>query len=249
MKPSIHGVAVMPCAKRVRVQLNGLVIADSRAALLVRSPPHALTYYFPRAHCRLDLFSGGAAGHVPGVGRVERFDLAVGRRRVEAAAWVPLDGAAEGVDLRSYVAFEWALMDAWLEEDEEVYVHPHDPGVRIDVLNSSRHVQVIVGGEPVAESCRPVLLFETGLTVRYYLPKVDVRSEFLRPSAHSTRCPYKGEAAYYSLALGERVYENVCWYYRYPLAEVAKIAGLIAFYPERVDAFLVDGVAVNHNHH
>ena len=94
-------------------------------------------------------------------------------------------------------------MDAWFEEDEEVFTHPRDPYTRVDILPSSRHVRVEVDGVTVAESTKPTLLFETGLPTRYYLPKTDVRMDLLAPSTTSSHCPYKGQADYWSFSLGE----------------------------------------------
>jgi uncharacterized protein (DUF427 family) len=92
----------------------------------------------------------------------------------------------------------------------------------------------------VAESRRPWLLFETGLPTRYYLPPADVRMDLLRPSERVTACPYKGEASYYSVEAGGEVVPDVAWTYRFPIPEQPKIAGLIAFFDERVDVW-VDG--------
>jgi uncharacterized protein (DUF427 family) len=130
-------------------------------------------------------------------------------------------------------------MDAWFEEDEEVFTHPRDPYTRVDILPSSRHVRVEVDGLTVAESTKPTLLFETGLATRYYLPKTDVRMDLLTPTATSSHCPYKGDANYWSLAL-EGAVADVAWSYRTPLPESQKIAGLVCFYPEKVDLY-VDG--------
>ena len=94
--------------------------------------------------------------------------------------------------IRDLVRFEWAAMDEWLEEDEPVYTHPRDPYHRVDILASSRHVRVAVDGVTIAESARPVILFETGLPPRYYLPLSDVRTDLLAPSGTQTHCPYKG---------------------------------------------------------
>ena len=132
-------------------------------------------------------------------------------------------------------------MDAWFEEDEEVFVHPRDPYTRLDVIQSSRHVRVVVGGETVAETDHPVLLFETGLPVRYYIPKVDVRMDLLEPSKSHTECPYKGIASYYSVRIGDQVVVDIAWYYPFPHLEVGKIQNLISFYDEKVDAVYVDG--------
>jgi uncharacterized protein (DUF427 family) len=131
-------------------------------------------------------------------------------------------------------------MDVWFEEDEEVYVHPRSPYTRVDILSSSRHVEVAVGGVTVADSHQPRLLFETGLPPRFYLPQTDLRMNLLRPSSTSTSCPYKGTAAYWSVEVDGERFEDLCWIYRTPLPECTKIAGLVAFYNERVD-LRVDG--------
>ena len=131
-------------------------------------------------------------------------------------------------------------MDAWFEEDEEVFVHPRSPFTRVDVLASSRNVRVEVDGVTVAESSSPRLLFETGLPVRYYLPKTHVRMDLLERTDTITRCPYKGDAEYWSVRAGGKVHEDLAWSYPTPLDESRKVTGLICFYSEKVDIY-VDG--------
>ncbi len=131
-------------------------------------------------------------------------------------------------------------MDAWFEEDEQVYVHPRDPYTRVDILQSTRHVRVVVDGVTVADSHSPTLLFETGLPVRYYLPKTDVRLDLLTATETETACPYKGTANYYALTVGDTTYDDFIWWYQHPTAESQKIAGLVCFYNEKVDIY-VDG--------
>ena len=165
----------------------------------------------------------------------------VGEKLAEQAAWSyshPLPAAAS---LKDYFAFDWDQMEAWFEEDEEVYVHARDPYKRVDALRSSRHVQVVVAGETVADSHRPLLLFETGLPTRYYIPKVDVRMDVLEPSQTVTRCPYKGAAQYYSVKVGPKLVRDIAWYYPYPIPECPRIENLVCFYNERVDALYLDG--------
>ena len=142
--------------------------------------------------------------------------------------------------LEGHIGFEWDRLDHWFEEDDEVFVHPRSPYHRVDVLNSSRHVRVELGGVTVAETHRPRLLFETGLPTRYYMPKVDVRMDLLTPTDLRTRCPYKGEAVYWTAEAGGRPYEDVVWSYPAPIPECPKIEGLLCFYNERADIF-VDG--------
>jgi uncharacterized protein (DUF427 family) len=131
-------------------------------------------------------------------------------------------------------------MDAWFEEDEEVFTHPRDPYTRVDILPSSRHVRVEIDGVTVAESTKPTLLFETGLPVRYYLPKTDVRMDLLTPTQTASHCPYKGRTEYWSYGARQTPGDDVAWSYRTPLPESQKIAGLVCFYPERTDLY-VDG--------
>jgi uncharacterized protein (DUF427 family) len=145
------------------------------------------------------------------------------------------------VELRTSVRLDWPAMDEWFEEDEPIYVHPRDPYTRVDILASSRHVVVEVGGQIVAESRQPRILFETGLPPRYYIPMTDVRMDHLRPSSTQTQCPYKGTATYWSLVVDGSEFEDVVWIYRSPLAESQKVAGLACFYNEKVDIIL-DGV-------
>jgi uncharacterized protein (DUF427 family) len=143
-------------------------------------------------------------------------------------------------ELAGLVKLEWAAMDAWFEEEEQVYSGPRNPYHRVDILDSSRHIRVAVAGETVAESSHPRLLFETGLPPRFYLSKLDVRLDLLEPGDTVTHCPYKGQAAYWSVRIGEKVFPDVVWSYPTPLPESQKIAGLVAFWTEKVDLY-VDG--------
>ena len=130
----------------------------------------------------------------------------------------------------SVVSVKWPAMDHWFEEDEEVYVHARDPQTRVDILASSRTVRVEIDGVTVAESDQPRILFETGLAPRYYLPLTAVRLDLLEPSSHTTQCPYKGTATYWSVA-SRTAREDMVWTYRSPLPESQKIAGLVLLLP------------------
>ena len=165
----------------------------------------------------------------------------MGGHEVENAVWAypePLDGC---VDVRGYVAFYWNKVDHWFEEDEEVFIGPKDPYTRVDCLQSSRHVRVELHGVTVAETTRPVLLLETGLPHRYYIPSEDVTPDVLRPSERVAGSPYKGEARYLHVEVGGETAENVAWVYDAPAEESAKIAGHICFPQGKADVY-VDGV-------
>ncbi len=143
-------------------------------------------------------------------------------------------------NLAEHVKVDWNAVDRWLEEDEEVIIHPRSPFARIDCLQSSRHVVVSVAGTVVADSSRPTILFETGLPPRYYLPKADVRMDLLSPTPTSTGCPYKGFARYWSVAIDGELYEDLVWGYDDPLPESAPVKELVCFYNEKID-LVVDG--------
>jgi uncharacterized protein (DUF427 family) len=231
-------VRVEPSSKRVRAYLAGELVVDTIRPVLVWEGPHYPTYYLPAADLRAQLTPTGQVQHSPSRGDGQRFDVKVARAVAEGAAVRYPDSPLER--LRDLVRLEWSAMDEWLEEDEPVYVHPRDPHTRVDVLASSRHVRVDVDGVTVAESHQPRILFETGLPPRYYLALPDVRMDLLRPSGSHTSCPYKGTAEYWSVVIGDTVHEDLVWCYRTPLPESQKIAGLAAFYNEKVDVF-VDG--------
>src|SRR5438128_3020140 len=232
-------IVLVPTDRRVRVMLGGATIADSRAVMLMLEKRRLAIYYFPTKDVRVDLLQAASyTSPQTGKGLASFYSVKVGDRLVEKAAWRYLQ--PERPDLKDYVAFYWDKMDAWYEEDDEVFVHPRDPYHRVDVLNSSRHVKVVIAGQVVAETQRPRLLFETGIRTRYYIPKVDVRMDLLEPTATVTQCPYKRNATYWSVRVGDQVFPDLVWSYPFPIPECPKIQNLVAFYTERVELY-VDG--------
>jgi uncharacterized protein (DUF427 family) len=166
------------------------------------------------------------------------FDVSAGERVLPHAAWV-LAG------LGDRIVFSWrpGQIDRWQEEDTVVGSHPRDPFHRVDALPSSRHVQVSANGVMLADTRQPVLLFETGLPTRVYLPPADVDLGLLRAATTTSVCAYKGQADRYWDVVDDPDLTSVAWSYSRPSAAVAEITGLVAFYNERVD-IAVDGVAL-----
>jgi uncharacterized protein (DUF427 family) len=231
-------VRVEPGPKRIRALLGDSWVADTTAVRLVWEKPYYPTYYLPVADVAADLVPTGATEQSPSRGEGVVLDVKTHDRVADGAALRYPGSPIE--ELRDLVRIEWAAMDAWFEEDEEVFVHPRDPYRRVDVLTSSRPVRIEIDGVVLAESTRPTMLFETGLPRRSYLPKVDVRWEHLEPTDHRTSCPYKGTARYWDVVVGGKRYENLAWSYPTPLPESAGVRGLVAFYDEKVDV-VVDG--------
>lgn len=213
MTPGIGHVETS--AKRVRAFLDGTVVADTTSPRLVWENPFYPSYFLPESDVRLDLLDPSVVhrptGDEPGAGGP-----------------TPL------------VRLDWQAMDAWFEEDERVIVHPRSPYVRVDALRSQRHVRVVLDDVEVASSRSPVLLFETHLPTRFYLPLPDVRMDLLRPSSTQTACPYKGVATYHDVVVSGRTHRDLVWSYATPLPESAPIAGLLCFYNEKVDLW-IDG--------
>ena len=227
-------------SKRIRAVFDGEVVADTTRPRLVWEIPYYPTYFFHRDDVRTELLSeNGETKRSPSRGDATLYDLKGGSRIAESAAYSHIDSPIE--ELHDYVAFKWSSMDHWFEEDVEVHIHARDPYTRVDILPSSRHIRVEIDGVEVANSTRPTLVFETGLPTRYYLPKTDVRLDLLTPTDTLTQCPYKGDAGYWSVEVNGKVFPDIVWGYRHPVHESAPIAGMVAFYDEKVDVF-VDGV-------
>ena len=225
--------------KRIRAYLGGELVADTTRPLLVWEKPYYPAYYFPLDDVRGDLLSpDGDVVHSPSRGDGQAFTVRAGGKEAPGAALRYEDSPFD--DLREAIRLDWNAMDAWFEEDEEVFTHPRDPHTRIDILPSSRHVRIEVDGVTIAETTKPALLFETGLRTRYYLPKTHVRMDLLTHTETVTHCPYKGQAEYWSLQLGDRLLPDVAWSYPAPIPESARVAGLICFYQEKVGVYVDD---------
>jgi uncharacterized protein (DUF427 family) len=233
-------IRVEPAAKRVRAYLGGEVVADSTRPVLVWEVPYYPTYYFPLADVRTELLEAdGGVVRSPSRGDGHTYTVGEAGRQAPRGALRYVESPI--AELRDLVRLDWDSMDAWFEEDEEVFTHPRDPYTRVDILASSRHVRVEVDGTTIAESTSPRLLFESSLPVRYYLPKTHVRMDLLAPTASESHCPYKGQAEWWSVQAPGGVRADLAWSYPTPLPESQKIAGLIAFYNEKADIY-VDGV-------
>lgn len=239
---SARNIEIIRSPKWVRVSFGGEFIAGSKNVILLRQKGRSPVYYFPQEDVRLEfLEETGRTAKFPILGKASLLTVRVGNRAAENAAWLIIEPSAGAEELEGYIAFKWSQMDGWFEENEEVFVHPRDPYIRIDVIQSSRNVRVELNGEIIAETDRPVLLFETGLPARYYIPEEDIRMDLLEPSDTHTACPYKGVASYSSAKVGERRIKDIAWYYPSPFSEAGKIQNLVSFYPEKVDAIYVDG--------
>jgi uncharacterized protein (DUF427 family) len=228
-----HVLYLEPTPRRYRGIAGRQTVLDTvRSRLLLETgiPP---VLYVPDADVREDLLEASDhATHCPFKGDASHWNLRVGERVVENAAWSYPEPVPGAPPLAGLLAFRWHALDRWLEEDDEIFGHVADPYHRVDVRPSSRRVTVTAGGRRLAETDRPLVLFETGLPPRYYLPRGDVRTDLLHRSDTVTRCPYKGQAAHWSLENGAAAVDDIAWSYPSPLPAAAALAGWLCFSPK-----------------
>ena len=228
----------------VRAKFSGKTIADSIRVMILRRANRLPVYCFPREDVLMDVLEETVhKTEFPPQGTASYWNIKVGARVAKNAAYSFLNPGDRHNALKQYVILEWGKMDAWFEEDEEVFVHLRDPYHRIDVLESSRHVRIVVDNVTVADTRRALFLFETGFPTRYYIPEEDVRMDFLESVDLQTRCPYKGIAtSYWSIKVGGKVLKNGVWCYKDPLPQAHKIKDHLCFYNEQVDGIYVNDV-------
>lgn len=231
---------VEPAPRRVRGWFGNALIFDTTRARYVWEVPYYPQYYIPLADVRTEFLRDEGRRRDAQFGSPRLHSLTGPQGHTAASAARVFDAGSAG-PLAGTVRFEWGPL-RWYEEDEPIVGHPRNPYVRVDALRSHRHVRVTCDGMLLADTQSPVMLFETGLPTRYYIDRTDVVFEHLEPSANQTLCPYKGiTSGYWSVRADGTVHRDLAWTYDYPLRQVSPIAGLVAFYNERVD-IVVDGV-------
>jgi uncharacterized protein (DUF427 family) len=222
-----------PTPKRVRVEVGGVTIADSRRAMMLHESGQQPIYYFPPQDVRADVLEDSDRHtHCPKKGDASYYTIRAGGEEVKDGAWYYPDPLPGAPPIKGLIAFYFNRMGRWLEEGEPIGVHPRDPYHRVDVLATDRHIRISLDGTVLAETERALALFESNLPTRWYLPIEDVRAE-LEPSDTVTHCPYKGTAGYYSIKLQGG--KDLVWYYEQPFGEVGRIKGLVCFFNEKVD--------------
>jgi uncharacterized protein (DUF427 family) len=226
-----------PVPRRIRAVLAGQVVLDTTAARYVWEQTNYPHYYIPITNVDpAVLLDEQRTQTLPG-GTTRRYGLRVGGTTRPGSLSVYPGDTTNG--LAGMARVDWDAVDAWYEEDEQVFVHPRSPYTRVDALRSTRPVRVELDGAVLAESPSPVMVFETGLPTRYYLNPTEVNLSHLLPSDTVTGCPYKGiTSGYWSVQVGESTYPDLAWCYDFPTRQLLPITGLIAFYNEKVDIYL-----------
>lgn len=229
---------VEPAPRRVRAFLGGQMVLDTTSARYVWESPKYPQYHVPVGDIDPELLVDEDYERERPLGTARRHGLRVGELTRPKAAWVY---AADAGELAGLAVIEWDALDAWFEEDEQVFVHPRNPYTRVDALRSARNVRIELEGVSLAESAATVMVFETGLPTRYYFDRTDVNFEHLVVSEASSECPYKGRTSgYWSVRAGEELHPDVAWTYDFPTRQLLPIAGLVAFLNEQVDVIVDD---------
>jgi uncharacterized protein (DUF427 family) len=234
---------VEPAPRRVRATLGGEQIFDTTRARYLWESPYYPQYYIPVEDVDPRFLVDEQHDQRLRQGTARRDGLRAGGLDRPGTVRVFGDEAIDG--FADTARFDWDALDAWYEEDEQVFVHPRNPYVRVDALRSHRHVRASLEGVTLAESTTPVLVFETGLPTRYYFDRTDVDFSHLQPTTTQTACPYKGvTGGYWSVRIGDEVRDgdqDLAWAYDFPIRQVQPMAGLVAFYNEKIDLD-VDGL-------
>jgi uncharacterized protein (DUF427 family) len=227
-----------PLRRRMRVKFGGEWIADSEDVVLLHEPGHYPVAYFP-----LGAVTEGALEPAErttrhrDLGLTSWYTVRAGTGSTPRAAWQHTELPDYAEDLKGRVAFAWRAMDAFYEEDERIVGHAADPYHRIDIRQTSRHLVVRHQDRVIADSSRPLALYESGFAPRWYIPRADVDESALAPANGQTFCPYKGICSYYDIA-GTK---GAAWMYEDAWSEVRKISGMLSFEPDKVEVYL-DGI-------
>lgn len=110
----------------------------------------------------------------------------------------------------------------------------------IEVRLNPKRVRVRVAGHVIADSDQALMLKEADYPEVAYLPRKDVEMGFLAKTFHETHCPYKGQAAYYTVHIEGRLLENAAWSYEDPFPAAMAVKDRLAFYPDKVEIYEVD---------
>jgi uncharacterized protein (DUF427 family) len=239
-----HRLLFDPFPRRVRAMFDGQIVLDTTCGMLLHESNLLPQLYVPREDVNTNLLRAtDHTTHCPFKGDAAYWSLVAEQRTADNAVWAypePTDAAAW---LRGYLAPYWAPMDAWFDEDEEVHGHLRDPYHRVDARPTIRRVEVLAGDEVIAATRRAVVLSETGLPNRFYVPWDSVRAEMLELSATHTVCPYKGTASYRGLHTQRGFVPDAAFFYPEPNDGVRPIGGLLCFLADGIET-RVDGEAV-----
>jgi uncharacterized protein (DUF427 family) len=225
-----HKLLMHDFPRQIRGTFGGQLVVDTTRAVLLYETGLLPQLYVPIEDIRADLIeTTDHHTYCPFKGTASYWTVNAGGQRAENAIWTYPEPNAEAAWLKGYAGFYWGAMDEWYDEDERVEGHLRDPYHRVDVRRSSRPVRVLLGDAVLAETDRPLLLSETGLPNRFYIPAEDVRQDLLEPSDTHTVSAYKGTASYWSVTTDGRKLTDAVWSYPQAEGDAAAASGYLSF--------------------
>src|SRR6516164_649834 len=226
---------IEPLRRRIRVRFGGAWIADSEQVLLLFEPGRYPVAYFPQTDISPEILerTEHTTRH-PDLGLTAWYTAKADQQHATRAAWQHVDLPSYATDLQERVAFAWRAMDAFYEEDERILGHAADSYHRIDIRQASRHLVVRRRDRIVADTKRPLVLYESGFAPRWYVPRADVDESALAAVKLQTFCPYKGLCSYYTIGDARQA----AWSYLDAYPEVRRISNLVSFEPDIVTVHL-----------
>ena len=226
-----------PLRRRMRVRFGGDWIADSENVALLHEPGRYPVAYFPKADIAPDaLRSSDHTSQHRDLGPTRWYVIRAEDHEAARGAWEHTDLPTYARDLQDRVAFAWRAMDAFYEEDERILGHAADRYHRIDIRQTSRRLVVRNSDHVIADSTRPIVLYESGFAARWYAPRDDIDESALTLNDAQTFCPYKGVCSYYDVGHARRA----AWSYRQAFTEVERVSDLISFEPDKITVLLDD---------
>lgn len=224
-----------PLRRRMRVLFADRWIVDSEDVVLLHEPGRYPVAYFPAENIEGSvLLSEDRITQHQDFGDTQWFTVRIPERQATHAAWQHIAPPRHAAVLGGRIAFAWRAMDAFYEEDERIVGHAADAYHRIDIRSTSRHLVVHDGDRVVADTKRPVALYESGFAPRWYVFRADVDDSVLEPVAGQTFCPYKGIASYYDIG----VHKRAAWSYVNAWSEVSRVRNLVSFEPDKIEVRL-----------
>jgi uncharacterized protein (DUF427 family) len=230
-----------PLRRRMRVRFGGRWIADSKDVLLLFEPGRYPVAYFPEAHISPEALQRTEyTTQHQDLGLTSWYMVRAGERSAPRGAWQHIELPTYASDLQARVAFAWPAMEAFYEEDERILGHAADSYHRIDIRQTSRSLVVRQHDRIVADTKRPVVLYESGFAPRWYVMRADVDESALTHIERQTFCPYKGLCSYYDIGDAHQA----AWSYCEAFPEVRRISDLVSFEPDIVSVQL-DGTQLH----
>jgi uncharacterized protein (DUF427 family) len=232
---------VEPLRRRLRVRFGGTWIADSEHALVFFEPGRYPVAYVPESDIAPGVLERSEHTTLHSdLGLTSWYTVRAGEHSAPRGGWQHIELPPYARELQTRVAFAWRAMDAFYEEDERILGHAADSYHRIDIRQTSRHLVVQHGDRLVAETRRPVVLYESGFAPRWYVTRADIDESALTAVDQQTFCPYKGLCSYYDIGDARQA----AWSYRQAYAEVGRISDFVSFEPDIVSV-LIDGTRIH----